>query len=107
MWHSACSVAGFALNVLAFAVIKLTGSLTQKVLGTVKNVLLVVFSFFFMQEVITARQWVGYQVSLLGFVWYQHQKISAANAKGAAIHAGTGPNSPRSPGHQRRHKLLA
>lgn len=92
---------------LAFAVIKLTGSLTQKVLGTIKNVLLVVFSFFFMHEVITARQWFGYQISLLGFMWYQHQKISAANAKGAASHVSSTPNGARSPGHQRRHKVVA
>jgi drug/metabolite transporter (DMT)-like permease len=75
---------GFLLNLLAFAVIKLTGSLTQKVLGTVKNVLLVLFSVFFMGEQITLRQWIGYQVSLAGFVWYQQQKISAATASKSA-----------------------
>jgi drug/metabolite transporter (DMT)-like permease len=97
---------GFGLNILAFAVIKLTGSLTQKVLGTIKNVLLVVFSFFFMHEAITARQWIGYQVSLLGFVWYQHQKGTAANAKGiAATRTSSASRYSTSPGHQRRGKL--
>ena len=78
--QSSAASLGFLLNVLAFAVIKLTGSLTQKVLGTVKNILLVFFQVLFMGESITARQWAGYQVSLLGFVWYQYQKITAARA---------------------------
>lgn len=50
---------GFLLNLLAFAVIKLTGSVTQKVLGTVKNVLLVIFSVMFMGEQVSWRQWLG------------------------------------------------
>jgi hypothetical protein len=65
--------------VLAFAVIKLTGSLTQKVLGTVKNILLVFYSVLFMGEHVTVRQWVGYNISLIGFVWYQCQKMSIAH----------------------------
>jgi hypothetical protein len=71
------------LNLLAFAVIKLTGSLTQKVLGTAKNVLLVVFSVFVMGEQISWVQAVGYQASLLGFCWYQYQKMTIA-ARAAA-----------------------
>jgi drug/metabolite transporter (DMT)-like permease len=121
----ACCAAslGFLLNLLAFAVIKLTGSLTQKVLGTVKNVLLVLFSVFFMSEQVTLQQWIGYQVSLLGFVWYQHQKITAASAitipapqrspvkagllaspgdSGPPSRAGSKLNTPSSPGRHRR-----
>lgn len=56
---------GFVLNLLAFAVIKLTGSVTQKVLGTVKNVLLVVFSVLFMGEQVTWHQWLGAHLVLL------------------------------------------
>ena len=68
---------GFVLNGLAFSVIQLAGSLTQKVLGTVKNVLLVLWSVVVLHERVSLRQWVGYQVSLLGFVWYQQQKLNA------------------------------
>ena len=74
---------GFMLNLLAFAVIKLTGSLTQKVLGTAKNVMLVVFSVFVMGEQISWKQAVGYQVSLLGFCWYQYQKMTIAAREAA------------------------
>jgi drug/metabolite transporter (DMT)-like permease len=94
---------GFLLNLLAFAVIKLTGSLTQKVLGTVKNVLLVVFQFLFMGESITWRQWIGYQVSLLGFAWYQQQKMAAAATK-AELKVASPPRSPRSPSLPKRDK---
>lgn len=48
----------------------------QKVLGTIKNVVLVVLSVAVMGEHISARQWVGYQCSLLGFGWYQYLKRS-------------------------------
>ena len=94
---------------LAFAVIKLTGSLTQKVLGTIKNVLLVIFQVLFMGESVTFQQWLGYQVSLLGFAWYQQQKISAAN-KVEASKVAAAPGSPRivaprTPQQPRRHKV--
>ena len=69
---------GFMLNLLAFGVIKLTGSLTQKVLGTVKNVMLVVFSVAVMGEQVSWRQALGYQASLVGFCWYQYQKMAIA-----------------------------
>lgn len=75
-WYAAAATMGFALNVLAFAVIRLTSSLTQKVLGTAKNVGLVVFSVLFLAEQVTTRQWIGYQVSLLGFAWYQRIKMA-------------------------------
>ena len=71
------------LNLLAFGVIKLTGSLTQKVLGTVKNVMLVVFSVVVMGEQVSWRQAIGYQASLLGFCWYQYQKMAIAACKAA------------------------
>lgn len=105
---------GFMLNLLAFAVIKLTGSLTQKVLGTAKNVMLVVFSVFVMGEQISWKQAVGYQVSLLGFCWYQYQKMTIA-AREAAKQQSVLPTShddsftspkathgPLSPVHSRR-----
>lgn len=73
------------LNLLAFGVIKLTGSLTQKVLGTVKNVMLVLFSVFVMGEEVSWRQALGYQVSLMGFCWYQYQKMSIAARASAQL----------------------
>jgi hypothetical protein len=97
-WYLAAASLGFLLNLLAFAVIKLTGSLTQKVLGTVKNVLLVFFSVFVMYEQISWWQTLGYASSLLGFVWYQYQKLTLA-ARAAAAAA---PGSPSTP-----HRLIS
>jgi drug/metabolite transporter (DMT)-like permease len=105
---------GFLLNMLAFAVINLTGSLTQKILGTVKNILLVFWSVIIMGETITSRQWIGYNVSLLGFAWYQNQKIRGSMpsqgssqgglvAKSSSREFGVSPiKSPRSNGLEHR-----
>lgn len=49
----------------------------QKVLGTLKNVILVFVSVFMMGEHVTMKQWIGYQLSLMGFIWYQYLKLSS------------------------------
>jgi hypothetical protein len=66
---------GFAVNVLAYATIKLAGSLTLKVLGTIKNALLIVAAMVMYGEVVTPLQGLGYAVSTGAFGLYTMLKM--------------------------------
>jgi hypothetical protein len=78
---AATAFMGFFVNVLAVLVISLTSSLTLKVLGTVKDVVLVCIGMVFLQELVTGLQLAGYGVSLCGFVWYNFIKVKQAQHK--------------------------
>lgn len=66
---------GFAVNLLAYIVIQTASSLTLKVLGTVKNVVVVLLGVFVLSEKVTALEALGYCVSILAFYWYQKIKL--------------------------------
>eukprot|EP00192_Tetraselmis_astigmatica_P017691 CAMPEP_0117674748 /NCGR_PEP_ID=MMETSP0804-20121206/15211_1 /TAXON_ID=1074897 /ORGANISM="Tetraselmis astigmatica, Strain CCMP880" /LENGTH=109 /DNA_ID=CAMNT_0005483653 /DNA_START=57 /DNA_END=386 /DNA_ORIENTATION=- len=70
---------GFLVNILSLWVIRLASSLSLKVLATLKNTLLVVAGFMFLNEVVTP-----FGVTMLGFVWYQAvfvpPAVSSANS---------------------------
>lgn len=67
---------GFAVNVLAYATIKLASSLTLKVLGCVKNALVIVAAMLLFAEEVTVLQGVGYVVSTAAFGLYTHIKMT-------------------------------
>jgi hypothetical protein len=71
----AAACMGFVINVLAFATIKLASSLTLKVLGTVKNALLIVAAMAMYGEVVTGLQAWGYLLSTAAFVMYTAIKM--------------------------------
>lgn len=66
---------GFAVNLLAYIVIQTASSLTLKVLGTVKNVLVVVLGIVVLGEKVTSIQGAGYSISIAAFYWYQKLKL--------------------------------
>jgi hypothetical protein len=66
---------GFAVNTLAYATIKLTGSLTLKVLGTVKNALVIMTAVVLYSEVVTGVQATGYIISTIAFGAYTAIKM--------------------------------
>eukprot|EP00884_Botryococcus_braunii_P023437 jgi/Botrbrau1/9778/Bobra.85_1s0022.2 len=67
---------GFGVNSLAYIVIQLASSLTLKVLGTVKNAMVVWIGIIFLHELVTPLQGFGYAVSLLGFFLYNYIKMN-------------------------------
>jgi drug/metabolite transporter (DMT)-like permease len=70
---SACL--GFAVTALGYATIKLTNSLTLKVLGNVRNVVTILAAVALFGEVVTWLQVLGYGVSIGGFAYYTHLKM--------------------------------
>lgn len=65
---------GFVVNALSYTIIKLSSSLTFKVLGTVKDIIVVTIGILILHETVTGIQRTGYMISLVGFLWYQYIK---------------------------------
>ena len=65
---------GVVASMMTFVVIKLTNSVTLKVLNTARNAAFVLFSVTFLQEPTTALQLSGYVVSLASFGAYTFYK---------------------------------
>jgi drug/metabolite transporter (DMT)-like permease len=70
----AAAVMGFGVNLLAYIVIQSASSLTLKVIGTVKNAIVVLLGVVLLQESIAPVQLVGYGISVAAFYWYQDIK---------------------------------
>lgn len=78
----AAACMGFMINLLAFATIKLASSLTLKVLGTVKNALLILAAMALYGEVVTSLQAWGYVLSSVAFGFYTYYKVHQIAASG-------------------------
>ena len=67
-------VPGIPVNLLTLGVIKSTSSLTFKVMGQVKNTVVIMMSVLIFGSAITGLQVFGYTVSMVGFAVYQRGK---------------------------------
>jgi len=75
-WHFALAASlGFCVNMAAFLVIKSTGSVMLKVLGTARNAGLVVFGALVLGEAVTATELCGYAMSLAAFGAYNYYRM--------------------------------
>jgi hypothetical protein len=83
---------GFAVNAIAYIIIQTASSLSLKVLGTVKNALIVVLGISVLGDTMTSLQAVGYASSIAGFWWYQKIKLEqmAGTASGEKGNLPTG-----------------
>jgi len=66
------------VNYSTYFVIQTTGSLTLKVIGTLRNMGLICFGVMFRGEVLVAKQLIGYAVALFGFIGYNYCSSKAA-----------------------------
>jgi hypothetical protein len=91
---AAAACMGFGVNSLAYAVIQLAGALTLKVIGTVKNALVVGAGVGLYGDAVSPLQGGGYALSLAGFGWYNALKMKGAGAgtgnQGSGIGGGGG-----------------
>ena len=85
---AAAACMGFGVNSLAYAVIQLAGALTLKVIGTVKNAVVVGAGVGLYGESVSPLQGAGYALSLAGFGWYNHIKMKGAGGAGGSGEGG-------------------
>ena len=71
---AAAACMGFGVNLLAYIVIQSASSLTLKVIGTIKNAIVVILGVVLLHDAITITQWIGYGGSIAAFYWYQQIK---------------------------------
>lgn len=71
---------GFAVNSFCYLAIKLTSSLTIKVVGAAKDAGVVLCSIFMLHELVSPWQWLGYSGSMIGFGLYNYVKYLDAQA---------------------------
>ena len=71
----AAALMGFGVNYLTLGVIKATSGLTFKVMGQVKNAVVILLAVIIFGNPVTAIQLFGYTLSIVGFFVYQKGKI--------------------------------
>ena len=74
---ASASCLGFFVNLASLAVIQNAGSLTLKIVGQLKNIVVIIAAVLIYDDVVTALQIAGYAVALFGFAMYQDAKQRA------------------------------
>ena len=68
----ASGILGLMVNFSSFFVVKTTSSVTLKILGTVRNALLILFQVVFANEIVTLSQFVAYAFTVVCFGFYSY-----------------------------------
>lgn len=87
MLYASAAAMGFMVNAATYLTIQLAGSLTIKVLGTVKDAVVVCLGVLLWAEPVTALQLGGYSASLTGFAMYNWHKMHEPVWGGCSAHA--------------------
>ena len=64
----------FAVNISTYAAIKCSSSTTVKVVGCLKNALLMWFGILYQGDVVSSTQWQGFALSTGGFLLYAYSR---------------------------------
>lgn len=106
--YIAAGVMGFAVNSLCYAAIKLTSSLTIKVVSAGKDAFVVLFSVLVLQESVTELQGIGYTCSMTGFALYNYIKYKEAEAltRASDVSRDKGAADVEAPDKEEREALL-
>ena len=102
-WLTCCGFAGFLLNFIIFSVVKTAGSLTLNMLVIMDNIIVVTFSFVFLDQHISLLQGLGYSVAMMGNVLYVWIRLAPkgqseqgySRAKGTDIYMSKHSNAER------------
>ena len=76
-WLAVCGTAGFGLNFVIYGVVKTSGSLTLNMLVILDNIIVVLFSYFFLNQHVSFLQACGYGIAMTGnflYVWVRLAK---------------------------------
>jgi hypothetical protein len=78
-----CGIMGIAINYVSFLVIQYSNAVTMKVLGMVRNALLVMFTVMVQGEEVSSLQVMGYGITLIAFGFYNYYQVQAHSRKRA------------------------
>ena len=81
------STLGFGVNVTTLLFIGVAGSLTFKVVGNAKNIVVILLGVLLFGDPVTPLQCAGYAISMVGFTLYQRAQARGAPARGASAPA--------------------
>ena len=81
-WLAGSCLAASSLNLVVFTLIGKTSALTTSVTGPLKEWVCILTAMAIYHTPVTAQQWAGYAIALVGIFWYQRDKFFASAGAG-------------------------
>eukprot|EP01134_Creolimax_fragrantissima_P005941 CFRG5941T1 len=85
LWLLAVACSGFGVNILFMIVVHRANSLTFKVLGQIKSIVMILSGMAIFDNHVSGLQWASYAVSIMGFVLYQRSMMRSKKDACACI----------------------